>query len=222
MSCGVLASTTLVPELQHYFYEFVVGSEINKSRVPSPVDIEELLLGTSSFIEMLFNSSYSNTSYEYLYKENTNVLSWPANVRTRIQVYSGSAKYLQLDSEGTNVFDLQQDDLTLLDALLGYRTDGTAVTIVDSTATAVYDSTSMILYASFNNLTTEFSKLIYLFLDLKLYGNFQNYNNLILISTGGVLESCYEAFLIDQYFRFMTAREPNLIYDPEAPEAGSC
>lgn len=222
MSCGTLSSATLVPELQHYFYLFVVGSKVNKWRVPSPVDIDELFLGPNSFIEMLLNNTYSKNSYEYRYANETSILCWPPNVRRRIQVYAGSSKYLRLDPTGDNVFNLQQDDFTLLDALLGYRTDGTAVTIVDTAGTAVYDSTSMILYARYDNLSTELSKMIFLYLDLELNGNFQNYDNLNLVSTGGVLQSCYEHYLIDQYFCFMTERVSSLVYNPEAPEVGNC
>lgn len=222
MTCGPVASATLVPELQHYFYEFIVNSRLNKWRVPEPVDISTLFLGPNSFIEMLFNDNYSKTTYEYRYSEETNSLCWAPNARRRIQVYPGSAKYLVLDSAGSNVFNLQSEDFTLLDALLGYRIDETSLTIIDTTGVAVYDSTSNTLYARYTNLSTELSKLIFLYLDLQINDNFQNYNNLNLISTGGVLESCYEQYVIDRYFRYMTIRTPDLIYDPDAPGVGTC
>jgi len=224
MSCGVVSSATVVPELQHYFYDVVTGPicKINKWRVPSPVDINELFLKPNSFIEMLFNDNYSGTSYEYRYRNETNLLCWPPCVLRRIKVYTGAAKYLVLDSEGNNVFNLQPDDFTLLDALLQYRIDSTSVTIVDTTGVAIFDSTSNILYARYGNLSTELSQMIYLYLDLKIYERYQSYNNLNLVSSGGVLQSCYEQYLIDQYFCFMTERVPDLIYVPEAPEVGTC
>lgn len=216
------ASTILVPELQHWFNLFVVGSEINKNFVPFPVDVPELYLTRNSFISLLFNDSYSESTYEYRYKQETNKLCWPRVVLTRIQVYPSSSKYLIVDRTGDNVFNLKQDDFTLLDALLAYRLDSTSVTIVDTTGVAYFDSTADILYARYDSLSTKLSKLIYLYLDLKIYSNFQNYNNLFLLSTGTLLDSCYEAYVIDAYFEFMTKRVPALINTPTYGGPGTC
>ena len=165
-----VASPTLVPELQAWFYNFVVNSEVNKFEVPAPVDVEDVYLPQKSFIEMLFNENYPYTEYSYLYNEETRLQCWPTLVRQRLCIYPGSAKYMLLadpGQSGDNIFGLQSADLTLLDALLGYRTDGTAVTIVDTTATIAFDSTALVLYANFDNLPTPLSKLIYLYLDLQ-------------------------------------------------------
>lgn len=212
----VLTSYSLVPELQHWFNHFVINSKVNKYRVPPPVDISELYLGDNSFIEMLFNDNYSELSYEYRYEMESNAFCIPRVVFNRMQVYPAASQYLRLDPNGDDIFNLQPDDFALLDALLAYRIDGTSLTVVDSTAvTFICDATAniCILSASLEALTTELSKMIYLYLILKLYGRFEEYNNESLISSGGLLESCYEAYLVDQYFCFMTEREPDLIYD---------
>jgi hypothetical protein len=205
----IVASPTLVPELQAWFYDFVVNSDVNKYEVPAPVDVDDIYLPQRSFIEMLFNEDYSYNQYNYLYNDETRLECWPALVRQRLCIYPGSAKYevlADIGKPGDNIFGLESADLTLLDALLGYRTDGTAVTIVDTTATIAFDATTFVLYANYDNLPTPLSKLIYLYLDLKLYGRYENYNNLIVVSTVKVLDTMYELLLIDEYFAYISAR----------------
>ena len=208
----VLTSYSLVVELQHWFNHFVINSKINKYRVPPPVDIPELYLGENSFIDMLFNNSYTQNSYEYKYSTEQDPLSVPRVAATRLQVYPGSSQYLKLDSDGSNIFDLQADDFATLDALLAYRNDATSLTVVDSISVS-FDATAIILYATLDNLSTELSKMIYLYLVLKLYDRFEKYNTETLISTGNLLQTCYESYLVDQYFYFMTQHQPGLLYE---------
>ncbi len=211
----VLTSYSLVPELQHFFNLFVVGSEVNRDLVPPPVDIAVTYMPENSFIEMLFNDSYSKQSYEYKYIEETNVGCIPRSAFTRIQIYPGSSQYLTLDASGDNIFNLRSDDIVLLDALLAFRNgadDATSLLIIDSTS-ASFDSTAIILYASYEFLSTELSKMIYLYLVLETQGDFSLYNNDLLISQTEMLYVCYESYLIDKYFAFMTVIEPDLIYD---------
>ena len=211
-----LTSYSLIPELQHWFNHFVISSKINKYRVPPPVNIPEEYLGKNSFISMLFNDLYPQSTYEYRYTAETNPYCVPRVAATRLQVYPGASNYLNLDASGTNIFNLQPDDFATLDALLAYRNDGTSLTVIDSTAVSFFSDTSAgiyILRASLSALTTELSKMVYLYLILQLYGLFEEYNNDRLISTGGLLQTCYESFLVDQYFCFMTLRRPDLIYD---------
>lgn len=211
-----LTSYSVVPELQHFYNNFVVSSTLNKDKIPIPVDIAPLYMGRNSFIEMLFNESYSQTNYEYRYSRETNSFSIPRNVFNRIMVYPGSSQYLYLDSSGTNIFNLQSVDFTLLDALLAYRMDSTSLVIIDSTTSIslVSDTTGIsILTCDFSTLTTELSKLIYLYLTLKIYDRYQDYNNMLLVSTCGMLETCYESFVVEKYFEFVSKRGPNLIYN---------
>jgi len=218
---AVLTSFSLVPELQHYFHNFVLASEVNRDIVPPPTDIAELYLPNNSFISMLFNDNYSQNNYEYKYIDQTNIGCIPRSAIARLQIYPGSWKYLTLDDSGDNVFGLQPDDFTLLNALLSFRngaTDSTSWTFIDSTSISfVADSTAGIytLYASYNTLSTTLSKLIYLYLRLEILDDFSLYNNDLLVSCTTLIESCFEAYLIDKYFNFMTNRNPSLIYNCE-------
>lgn len=209
-----VVSAKVVPELQKWFYDFVVDSVVNKYVVPAPVDINDSWMPQKSFIEMLFNKNYPYDSYEYRYSDGASNSGWPEVVRTRIMIYGGAARYYQLDAAGTNVFLLQADDFTLLDTLLAYRQDSTGVTIVDSTATttATFDSTSGILIVNYNALSTRLSKLVCLYLKLKIYGDISLYNNLNVVSRDDtnpsyiVLENMFELFLLDEYFKTVSNR----------------
>lgn len=201
-----LANTTLVVELQYWFNNFVINSVVNKNEVPAPVTVNTLFLPQKSFIELLFNENYPYKEYHYLYSEE-DIQSWPELIRTRLAIYPGSSKYLTVGETGNNVFNLKTHDFVLLDALLAYRQDSTSVTIVDSTSVnLVIDTTAntAILYANYNRLNTTLSKLIFLYLDLKIYGHYQNYNNLNLVSSGEMLETCFEFLLIDEYFAYVS------------------
>ena len=220
----VLTSYSLVPELQHWFHHFVINSEINKNLISPPVDIAELYMPQNSFIEMLFNDNYSESSYEYRYVQETNVGCVPRSALARIQIYPGSWQYLALDLDGDNIFSLQPHDFALLDALLAFRVSGndsTSVTLIDSTSVEFFqDSTAgiTILYGGYELLQTNLSKLIYLYLRLETLDDFTLYNNNLLVSSGGLLETCYEAYLINKYFTFMTQRQPDLLYDCQCDE----
>lgn len=205
-------SPRVVPELQHWFYEFVVHSEVTKSVVPAPVDINTVWLPQKSFIELLFNEQYPYNTYEYKYQQNASNAGWPECVRTRIMIYGAAARYLVLDPTGDNVFQLQQDDFTMLNTLLAYRQDSTSITMIDSTGVTVFDSTSKVLTVYYDGLSTPLSKLIYLYLKLKRYGDISRYNNLTVISRTDTnpsyinLENMFELFLIDKYFTTVSNR----------------
>jgi len=200
-----LASTILVPELQSWFYRFVLTSNLNKSEIPIPTNIDSVYLPQKSFIELLFNDSYEYQDYKYKYLSDTNTYGWPYVVRNRMMVYPASARYYTLNDRGTNFFNLEHDDFVLLDALVAYRNDSTAVTIVTTSPAPVayFDSTSMILYANFNDLNTNLSKLIFLYLDLKIYNRYSNYDTTTLIAQT-LLESLYESYVLENMYDYVT------------------
>lgn len=203
-----VASAKLVPELQHWFYLHVVSSTVNKNAVPIPVDIVATYQPQYSFIELLFNNSYSGSTYEYRYIENPSWGCVPIMAVNRLALYAG-ARYMKLDSSGTNFFNLQSDDFVLLNALLQYRQDSTSMVFIDSTGspTFSFDSTAgiYILRANYASLSTALSKLIYLYLDLKVNNNTSRYNNTTLIGST-LLECCYEAYVMDEFFKVVSAR----------------
>ena len=101
-----------------------------------------------------------------------------------------------------NFFCLKTDDFTMLNKLLQYRQDSSSTTIVD------------IVYS---DLETCLSRLIYIYLDLKLNENYSLYDNLELISGPECCEECgccnlcllypYETYVGEEIFKFISGRE---------------
>ena len=203
-------STSLVNELQYWFSRAVILRDLNKDKIPYPVEIPTLFLKPRSFIQLLFDESYPFTEYEYLFQDIESKSKWPSVVRERITIYASAKMYEICDSTAAfNLFQLQPHDFTLLDALLAYRIDPTRLTLVDSTSVILVDSTATItLYASLDALNTNLSKLIWVYLKLKIDEVISVYDTTTPISQPyEVLESFYEAFVIELFFDFVAARE---------------
>jgi len=218
-SCITISSTIVVPELQIQAYDFILNSAVNKYNIQFPPELLSTCIPPGSFINMLFDETYDLDYYKYLYAEVLDKLSWPHLIKRRLNVYPVSAKYMQLnDDTGRNLFSLEQDDFTMLDALLAYRQDSTSVVLIDTTgAVSITDTTAgiTIVRASLNALSTELSKLIFVYLDLELNKNTSNYSTDTPISTEGPLDTIYELFVIDKYFEYMASQSIDVRLGPE-------
>lgn len=216
-----LANTSLVPEFQHYFHDFVLSSTVNKNQIPMPVDIPEMFLTGGSVVELLCNESFPYDTYTYLYENLEDLLCWPTLTRQRLMIYP-SSKYLVPGETGDNIFNLEADDFLMLDVLLQYRHESTAVILIDTTAdimNVTYDTTAgiVIVEGNVNGLNTPLSKLIYLYLDLHINGHYLQYYNIPdMISDCTMLATCFELKLIDDYFDFMSD-ERSVTFDIECP-----
>lgn len=237
-NCGTVASTIVVPELEIYGRRFILDSRVNEFGVPFPPDIkvDPTCYPQGSFISMLFDECYDLDSYKFLYAEVEDKLSWPSVIRRRLNVYPISGRYMVLnDLTGRNLFNLQPDDFTMLDALLAYRQDTTGLLVIDATvavtSSLVYDATAGIdiLTTSLASLSTELSQLIFVYLDLVVNKNTSNYDTNVPISTDYSLETVYELFVVDKYFEYVSclaidvrlgARDPDYAGQPYDPSAG--
>ena len=80
----------------------------------------------------------------------------------------------------------------MLDLLLTYRTDSTAVINLSS-----------IIY---ENLSTPLSKLIYIYLNFKINNDYTEFDNSIPLSSSvQVLENFYESYLVDTIFKHISS-----------------
>jgi len=192
-----LSSTNVIPELQYWFESFVRTSDLNKHLTMIPSTLPSSYLDPDmSFIRLLFDNSWPTnyTSYRYLYRQETNVLSIPYVIRNRMMVYPSSAKYYVCDNDSTaicsiNIFNLRNDDIRLLDRLLSYRLDTTGTTIID---------------INYNSLSTNLSKLIYCYLDLKINKNYSRFDSTTPISSStSLLENCYEMYVAESVFDYL-------------------
>ena len=137
-------------------------------------------------------------------------------LRQRLSIYPSSQYFQASDSTGLNVFNLQHDDLLAADVLLKYRNDSTSIVIVnDSTATSISIVTSgnlTIVTANVNLFSTSLSKLIFLYLDLKVNRNYSTYFTLsdVISDNNKILATCFELKLINDYFQYIDSQDVSL------------
>lgn len=180
-------------DLQYWFSVYVVESELNISQLPF-LSTEEVYFRNDSFIELLFNEDYDSEHYRHLYREETERHLWPSTVRDRILIRPTSAQYfVACDStalEGFNLYNLHDDDLTMLDTLLYYR---------------LYPESATLVGIDYEDLGSNISKMIYMYLDLRINDNFSLFDHSeMMSSTTDLLEICYESYLIEQVFSFIS------------------
>ena len=190
-----LQMTRVVPELLYYTEQYIKASIANKYKIPFPSTFSSTyLIENNSFIRLLFDETWPSTliSYRYLYRQETDLSSIPETIRRRMMLYPSSSRYYICDSDSTsvcdiNVFNLQEDDITMLNFLLQYRTDSTAVIDLSS--------------IEYLDLSTHLSQLIYIYLNFKVNNIFTIFDDTIPISSDNeVLENFYESFLVDTIF----------------------
>jgi hypothetical protein len=180
-------------DLQYWFSVYVVESELNISQLPF-LSTEEVYFRNDSFIELLFNEDYDSEHYRHLYREETERHLWPSTVRDRILIRPASAQYfVACDStalEGFNLYNLHNDDLLMLDTLLYYR---------------LYPESATLVGIDYEDLGSNISKMIYMYLDLRINDNFSLFDHSeMMSSTTDLLEICYESYLIEQVFSFIS------------------
>ncbi len=192
-----VSSATFVPDLEYWSNVSIKASTLNKSQIPYPAATFCIsFLDKHSFIRLLFDDDWPHNYnyYNHLYHQVTSQGSWHSTVVTRLMIYPQTAKYYAsdtTDSSTFNLFQLHHENLEMLDKLLVYRTT---------------DSTS-VLDIEFTSLSTSLSKLIWVYLDLKTHGSYTYYNDIVLISGDGeVLQSLYEAYVIENIFAFISSR----------------
>lgn len=206
-----LLTTRLVSELQYWFYSSLLNSEINKDIIPTPVEIPLLYLTSNSFIELLFNESFTGNSYKHLLYSNTSKGSWPYIILQRLMIYPASSLYYTFEKEEFNLFNLSDNELTMLDGLLIYKNDNNSLILNDSTSIIdvelISDSTSSwTLNVNYDNVSN-LCKLIFVYLDFKINNNFIRFNTSEIISdSNNVLENMYESHVNNLIFTYISNR----------------
>lgn len=181
-----------VPELDYFFHEYwKTRGEFSIHEIPDPVILSDVsIIKSGSFIELLFSENFSEDTYRYLFLKRL-ISSFSRPIRERLLVTKALQPYMcettVSDSIGTvNIFSLENDDILLLNHLLEYRT-GEAVDLSST---------------DYNLLNTNLSKMIYLYLDLVVNGNYTNMNSETPISDStSVIEVLYEIYLINETYK---------------------
>jgi hypothetical protein len=185
----------LIPELQFYAESFMRKAKLNINQPDIPVTIDRAFLGIdNSFIRLLFDEEWPMLydHYTFLFTPvNRNYL--PQDILMRLMLYptTGTCLLCTSDSTGGNVFNLQEDDYTMLDELLKYK-------LTDSTS-------EYHLTIDYDSLTTDLSKLIYIYLDIKVNHSYQYYREGNPISKlGDILTNVYEVFVGEFIFEYIS------------------
>ncbi len=181
-----------VPELDYFFHEYwKTRGEFSIHEIPIPVILSDIsIIKPGSFIELLFSENFSEDTYRYLFLKRL-ISSFSRPIRERLLVTKALQPYMcettVSDSSGTiNIFSLENDDILLLNHLLGYRVGET----VDLSST------------DYNSLSTNLSKMIYLYLDLVVNGNYTDINSETPMSDStSVLEVLYEIYLVNETYK---------------------
>lgn len=190
----IVSSPNVVMEIQYWFYKFLLDSELNKNQVPYPSELKDSYFdGDNSFIRLLFDDewpSYLN-SYNYMFCEYSLSTDSPKEVLNRICIYPNPKIYKSQQTDGSNVFNLKNDDILMLDKLLDYRlSDSTSIYDIDIDSTAVYETT--------------LSTLIHNYLDLKINQNFDNFDDTEIISDD-LLTCLFEVYVIEHMFKYVSS-----------------
>jgi hypothetical protein len=196
-----LTGKILIPDLQFYFNQILTNSIMNKFSIDKPSYFPiDYLENNNSFIRLLFDDNWDTSlnSYNYLYQEVIDRSSWPRMIFSRLMIYPNSSRFFvpvdyDPNDDNLNIFSLQQDDLNLLDILLQYRTNNSIINFSN---------------INFNNLSTNLSKMIYLYLNLKINNDYSLYNNNTLQSNpNNFLETSYESYLAEIMFEYVQSKE---------------
>jgi hypothetical protein len=185
---------TYIPELNYWFDKTLLRySILNRYKIKAPACPKIEQIPRYTFIELLFNDAWpvDKDDYLYLYQEITTKSRWPSAISKRLQISQDSRYFHAYDmtSSTLNIFDLEEDDFTLLDKLLSYRRN---------ISTVLED-------INYSSLQTNLSKMIFLYLDLKINQSYEKYNTEELISTK-LIEYCYEVYLLGNFLEFMENR----------------
>lgn len=189
----------LIPELQYYFEKFITTSQLNFSQVPAPAKVFPPIIFTEcfSFIRLLFDDyepwPFDSTNV-FTYYRDAPIMECPDMARSRLMLYPAQSRYYICDDTTAcvyNLFGLQEDDYTMLELLYQYR----------------IDSTAEIPLPILDDMTTSLSKLIWIYLSLKVYGDYSRYDNdIIYANEHSPLENAYEIYVIENIFNYIAGR----------------
>jgi hypothetical protein len=185
-------NTILISELQFFIEKMINNSVMNVNQILAPASSYDIYPDSRSVIRLLFDDEWPvDFSFYYPLFRSAPITECPTMLRQRMMVYPTTAKFYMADSTGDiNALDLYNDDYHMLAALLEYKTQDTHYQ---------FDT------YRFDDLETPLSKLIYIFLDLKINSSTIHYDNDTVIATeSSVIENCYESYIQELVFEHIS------------------
>ena len=207
----IIFEHAIATDLNYWAKEFIGKMNINKEflSVPSAYKVPDIPIET--FIAMLFDENYSYNLYTHHYIETTgNSIDYASNgIGRRLQIYRTTNGLYTPSYDSTaiavwDIFNLEyNNDTFMLDKLLEYR-----MGLYDATSNPIID------ISDYSTLTTKLSKLIYVYLDIKLNDNYDMYDDAssTAVTPGfkSLLEIIYELVIIESIFNLVSARSVSI------------
>lgn len=197
------------PELNYHFpnyWKINAEIEFKDVNIPEFESDSSSLLPANSFIEMLFNNNYNADStegtYNYLFKE---VKIWDLDKSTerRLKSTSKLTKSYVIDSSTGDIdlyslSDSTSDNRRMLDQLLEYRMGNS----VDLSG------------IDYEDLTTDFSKLVYQYLDLMSNGIYDKLDTISVLSdSSSTINNMFELYLLNESHKILRVKKELLLSD---------
>jgi len=180
-----------IPELNYHLYENIYGGTLNKKHFKVPIKTNSSWSVTNSVFNLLFNETFSAPNYSYKFSELNFTELDDMDLKRRLSLHIVNLEiYVISDStEATNVFMFDDEELELLDRLYDFRLND--VVHIES--------------ITYEELESNFSKLLYIYLSYMNDGDFSLYNtNELICNNSRFIEIVFEKYLIDKMFSTTT------------------
>ena len=183
------SSKILILELQYWMERILTKSIINREYIRRTSISTNVKLKENSILHLMFNDNYSQSDYCYTLTERQDKFSWPSYVKYKLSVYPLDSKYYVFDDMGSgNLFKIKSDDILMFDVLLQYRLKQNNIVLPD-----------------YNSLSTNLSKMIFIYLDMKLNKNIDKFDHIEFMSgKNSMVETTYECYLMNEIFTFVS------------------
>ena len=179
-----------VPQLDNCFHVYWKNyGDITIHEIPIS-EIEDNLskFPQNSFFDLLFNNSYIYDYYVTTFKE-VSITFFQKKIRERLHCTGKLFKFYVSDIEADiDLYSIDTEQTQMLDLLLQYRLENNIdLSVID-----------------YESLQSNLSKLIFIYLDFFVNDNYQNFNNINLISDeNNTLETLFEIYVINEVHRII-------------------
>jgi len=225
---------TFIPEINWWINRILSTTTINQQMTYIPVQLESEWYSPGSPIDILCNYTFQNNDYSIYYKKVLNSKITDKNITQRIIIKAGQIQSYGYDSTAvidttSDIFDTTNTgvSMTIIPDLPG-SIDRNPDTIFDNSdirdfnifQITVGEKQMLDLLLDFrmnrpvdltkviyNDLTSSLSKLIYIYLDLEINNNYENYNSQNPINhENRLLSWVYEKWVLEHYYRRLKFR----------------
>jgi len=145
-----------------------------------------VILDTDNIFKLIFDSEYTSTTYMYKFYEETDLNNLPPDIATRCSVIRNKTIYLFTDDvNGINYFNLNTEDLKLLDEFVKYRNDNSP-------------NINSIVYNSLTDTGKHIYNLLYYFL------TDDKYTDITSLNSTTMLQLLIKTYIVQLYLRKLT------------------